>query len=264
MKKLIKKPIILAFLIIIGLIFLNSQGLLEKPKGIFFKVTAPFQKLTYQIGLKFSNSIDLLKKIKQLNQENIRYRDENQKLKGALIELKEAAQENEFLRQQLNLEESKEIQLILANVIGQDPVNSGEYLLLDKGKKDGLEEGAAVIMAGNLLVGRISEVSVSLAKVLLITHPNSRINALIQESRVKGIVRGESGLNLTMDWIASKEKIEPEQVIITSGLANLFPEGLLIGQIREVIPSQPQVFQRAVVKPAVDFEKLEKVFVIKR
>ena len=264
MKKIFKKPIILAVLIIIGLIFLNSQGLFKQPKDIFFRITAPVQKSTYQISLKFRSVIDLFKNIKQLNSLNIEYKEENQRLKGELTELKEIDQENKFLRRQMDLPEQNRGRLILANVIGQGPVNLDNSILIDKGEKDGLKEGETVIAAGNLLVGRISQVSNSTAKVLLITYPGSRVNAIIQESRVKGIVRGESYNSLIMDWIAQNEKIEFNQTIITSGLANLFPAGLLIGQIERVISSQPQVFQEAIIKPAVDFEKIEKVFVVKQ
>lgn len=262
MKKIIRQPIILAILIILGLIFLNAQGYLEKPKDVFFHLTSPGQKFIYQITLKINNFINFLKWIKELNQENIRCQEENQQLSGQIVELKEIAQENEFLRQQLNLSESEERQLILANVIGAGPTNFGEYLLIDKGQEDGVREKAVVITAGNLLVGRITQVSTSLAKVLLITHPSSRINALIQESGAQGIIRGGVNLSLTMDWISQQEKIEPGQTVITSGLAGLFLRGLLIGQVERVVSSDPQVFQQAKIKPAMDLGRLERVFII--
>src|SRR3989344_1932334 len=233
MKKIFKKPVILALLTIIGLIFINGQGLLKQPKDIFFRITAPLQKSTYQISLKFKDIIDLLKNIKRLNSQNIEYQEENRKLKGELAGLKETARENKFLRQQIDLPEQIKGQLILADVIGQSPANLGEYILIDKGEKDGLKAGETVIAAGNLLVGRISQVSNSTAKVLLITYPGSRVNALIQES------------------------------VITSGLANLFPKGIFIGQIEKVISSQPQVFKEAIIRPAADFGKIDRVFVIR-
>jgi rod shape-determining protein MreC len=264
MKKILKKPIILPFLIIIALIALNSLGILKKPKDIFLEITSPVQRFTYQTSLKFKNIIDLLKNIRRLNLENVEYREENQRLKGELVELKEVARENEFLRQQLSLSDLIKGQLILANIIGRSPANLGEYILIDKGERDNLKKGEAVITAGNLLVGKISQVSNSTAEVMLIINPGSRVNALIQESRVNGIIRGESYNSLIMDWIVQNEKIEQNQTVITSGLANLFPPGLLIGQIEKVISSQPQIFKEAIIRPAVDFEKLDRVFVIKR
>ncbi|OGZ34932.1 MAG: rod shape-determining protein MreC [Candidatus Portnoybacteria bacterium RIFCSPLOWO2_01_FULL_43_11] len=263
MKKIFKKPVILALLTIIGLIFINGQGLLKQPKDIFFRITAPLQKSTYQISLKFKDIIDLLKNIKRLNSQNIEYQEENRKLKGELAGLKETARENKFLRQQIDLPEQIKGQLILADVIGQSPANLGEYILIDKGEKDGLKAGETVIAAGNLLVGRISQVSNSTAKVLLITYPGSRVNALIQESGISGIIRGGSYNSLIMDWIAQDEKIESNQTVITSGLANLFPKGIFIGQIEKVISSQPQVFKEAIIRPAADFGKIDRVFVIR-
>ncbi|OGZ32376.1 MAG: rod shape-determining protein MreC [Candidatus Portnoybacteria bacterium RIFCSPLOWO2_12_FULL_39_9] len=262
MKKLIRKPAVLTLFIIIGLIFLNNYGLLEKPKEIFFRLASSFQKTAYRSGLWLNDFIGLLKHQERLNEENIYFLEENQKLEGIIVELKEAERENKFLRQQLNLEEKEPSRLILAEVIGQNSVNFGQGLLINKGRKDGLEEGMAVIAVGNRLVGRITRVFDSSAQVFLITHPNSRINILIQETEVKGIVKGESDSGLIIDWLDQKEEIKTGQTVVTSGLDGFFQKGLLIGWVEEVIVNQSQVFKKAKVKSAADFKRIERVFVI--
>src|SRR3989344_1947235 len=227
MKKLIRKPAVLTLFIIIGLIFLNNYGLLEKPKEIFFRLASSFQKTAYRSGLWLNDFIGLLKHQERLNEENIYFLEENQKLEGIIVELKEAERENKFLRQQLSL-----------------------------------EEGMAVIAVGNRLVGRITRVFDSSAQVFLITHPNSRINILIQETEVKGIVKGESDSGLIIDWLDQKEEIKTGQTVVTSGLDGFFQKGLLIGWVEEVIVNQSQVFKKAKVKSAADFKRIERVFVI--
>ena len=91
----------------------------------------------------------------------------------------------------------------------------------------------------------------------------SRVDALIQETRIRGIIKGKANYGLLMDWLALNEEIKPDQAIITSGLSDLFPAGLLIGRIEQVIFNESDVFKKAEIEPAVDFEKLEKVFIIR-
>jgi len=263
MKKIFHHPFILSLLIIAVFIFLNSQGWLKIPQDIFFKLTAPGQKIIHQFSLKFNNLIIFLSSINKLNQENIKLKQKNQELLNEITQLKETAQENEFLRQQIGLSNPEAKELILANVFGQNLSALEKYFLINKGEKDGVKEKATVILAGNLLVGQVIEATHSFSKVQLIIDPNSRINALIQESRVTGLVRGDDGLNLTIDLLPQGKTIEQGQTIITSGLAGFFPPGLLIGQIEKVISSEVQTSQTAEIKPAVDFTSLEKVFVIK-
>jgi len=260
-RKIFSHPFILSLLIIFGLIFLNSQGWLEIPQNIFFRLTGFGQKVSYQFSLKTDNLINFFASINKLNQENIKLKEENNELISRLVQLKEAARENEFLRQQIGLSSSEPSQLILANVIGQDLSHFEKYILINRGAKDGIKE-KAVVIARNFLVGQVIEVFNSLSKVQLIIDPNSRVNALIQESGVIGLVKSNQGLNLTVDLIPQEETVKEGQTVVTSGLAGIFPIGLLIGQISQVVSIDVQVFQKAKIKPAIDFQRLDRVFVI--
>jgi len=263
LKKIFSHSFILSLLIIVGLIFFNSQGWLKIPQDIFFRLTGFGQKISYQIALKTNDLIDFLTSINKFNQKNIQLTKENEELLSQLVQLKEMARENEFLRQQIGLVSGESPQLILANVIGQNLSPFEKCLLINQGAKDGVEEKAVVIMAGNFLIGQVIEVGSSFAKVQLIIDPNSRVNALIQESGVAGLVKSNQGLNLTVDLIPQGETIREGQTVVTSGLAGIFPSGLLIGQISQVVSIDVQVFQKAKIEPAFDFKKLDKVFVIK-
>ncbi len=263
LRKIFSHPFILSLLIIVGLIFFSSQGWLKTPQDIFFRLTGFGQKIGYQFSLKANNLINFLTSINKFNQENIQLTKENKKLLSQLVQLKEAARENEFLRRQIGLVSEESPQLILADVIGQNLSNFEKCLLINRGAQDGLKEKAIVITAGNFLIGQVIELGNSFAKIQLITDPNSRVNALIQESGVTGLVKSGQGLNLTVDLIPQGEIIEEGQTVVTSGLAGVFPSGLLIGQINQVVLIDVRVFQEAKIKPAVDFKKLDKVFVIK-
>ena len=262
MKKIFKHPLILSLLVIVALFFLNYQGLLKSPQDLFFRLFAPAQKIIYRGSLKASNFFDSINSINNLNQENAKLKQENVDFLNRIIQLKEVALENEFLREQMDLPDSGTKQLVLADVVGQDSSGSGKYILINKGEKHGVKKKAAVITAGDILVGQIIELTNSFSKVQLITDSNSRINALIQESRITGLVKGNQGLSLIIDLLPQGQNIKDGEIVITSGLAELFPKGLLIGQIQQVLFSDVQISQKAKIKPAADFNKLEKVFVI--
>jgi len=263
MRRILTHPLIVSLFVIVGLIFLNNQGWLKIPQDVFFGLTASVQKISYQFSSKVNQMAGSLALISRLNQEKIRLEEENEDLLSQLVQLKEATRENEFLRQQLAISSPESPELILASVVGHSSSLLEKTLLINQGSQDGVKEGAAVITAGNFLVGRVIGVADSSAKIQLILDPNSRVNALIQESGVTGLIKSNQGLNLTVDFIPQGENVEEGQTIVTSGLAGLFPAGLLIGRISQIISIDVEIFQEARVKPAVDFVSLNKVFVIK-
>jgi rod shape-determining protein MreC len=263
MKKLFSHPFILSLLIIAILVFFNYQGWLEAPQNTFFRLTASVQKIIYQFSLKINNFISFISSINKLDQKNNKLKQENSQLLDRLAQLQEIERENKFLREQIGLSSPEPKQLLLAEVIGQDQSNTGRYFLINKGRKEGVKEKAVVITAGNLLVGRVIEVVDSFSKVQSIIDPNSRVNARIQESAVTGLVKGDQKLNLIIDLLPQGGIIERGGTVVTSGLAGLFPAGLLIGQVQKIISFDVQISQIAEIKPAVDFDSLERVFVIR-
>ena len=112
------------------------------------------------------------------------------------------------------------------------------------------------------LVGHIHKVGANWAKVLLIIDPSSSVAALVQSSRAPGLVSGRLGQDLVMDYIPQEETVSVGDVILTSGMSGNYPKSLLIGQVLEVEQRDIDPFQRAIVRPSVNFEKLETVLVI--
>jgi len=263
MKKVFRHPLTISLLIVGLLILIGFQSWLKIPENIFFQITTPWQKIIYQISLKINNAISFVKSVNNLNQENIRLSQEKRELLSQITQLKEVVRENEFLRKQVGLTNPEPGELILANVVGQDSSRVGKYFLINKGKKDGVKEKAAVIVAGNLLVGRVTEVTDSFSRVQSIVDANSRVNALVQESTITGLVSGGQGLTLIIDLLPQRKEIKVDETVVTSGLAGDFPAGLLIGQIKNVISSDVQISQQAEIVPVLNFTTIEKVFVIK-
>jgi len=263
MKKILSHPFVLSLIIIIGIVLINNQGWLKPIKNFSYYLIKPGQNLSYQVSFKINNFFDFVGSINQLEEENRQVKQENQEFLSQLAQLREIDQENKFLREQLDLPDTKKGQLILADIIGQDSADLRRYFLINRGSKDGIKEKAVVITSGNLLIGQVFEVNGSFSKIQVITDANSRVNALIQETGTTGLVKGENGLNLIIDLLPQGQEIKENQLVVTSGLAGLFPAGLLIGRIAKVVSSDVQISQIAELRPVVEFERLTKVFVIK-
>ena len=112
------------------------------------------------------------------------------------------------------------------------------------------------------MIGRIVRASPRLAYVQLITDPESQVAAMLQQSRVRGMVAGTEAGGLVMNDILPDETVAIGETIITSAAGGILPRGLILGQIESIIYQESELFQQAVIRPAIDFRKLETVLVI--
>jgi rod shape-determining protein MreC len=189
------------------------------------------------------------------------------------IEVNALQRENEELREiegeyQLLLDlfnrarESPEFRRQTASIIGYDTSPLFRSIIIDKGSDDGVFVGMPVESARGL-VGQIYRTSNNSAMVILVTDNISSIPARLGSSRATGIVRGGGlGGSMVMDWVDLEAQIEVGEVVLTSGLGGKFPQDMAIGRIAEVERSEAELFQRATIQPAVDFDALEVVFII--
>jgi rod shape-determining protein MreC len=182
-------------------------------------------------------------------------------LKADQASKEEALRLNAALRSQLNFAQQNNYQLTGADIISQDPTNYKQYLTINKGSNSGIQKGQ-VVVSGGLVVGRITETTPGTAKVYLITDFNSAVPALDQATRATGLVRGDRGFGLKLEMVPQTDQLKEGDVLITSGFGGDYPKGLVIGTVGEVKQRAADVFQSAAVNPAVDFRKLEEVFVI--
>lgn len=178
-------------------------------------------------------------------------------------ELREIQGEYQLLVDLFNrARQAPEFQRLTASVIGQDPSPAVRSIIIDKGSADGLRVGMPVESSRGL-VGQIYRTTPNSSQVVLITDSSSAIPARLGNSRATGILRG-GGLGgvLSIEWIDLKHQVEIGEVVLTSGLGGRFPQDLVIGRVIEVDRREAELFQRAVVQPAADFDALEIVFVI--
>lgn len=161
-------------------------------------------------------------------------------------------------------EQTKDIYTMqAARVIARSPSNWTQTIVLDKGSDDGIKAGMCVISPEGL-VGRVVSVSSNSAQVWLITDREMAVGVVLQETReTRGIVEGLGESNkLHMINIPYYSKIRQGQRVITSGLSENYPKGILLGRVKKVEREKNGLLLSAVVEPVVDFDKLEEVLVI--
>jgi len=193
---------------------------------------------------------------------------ENQRLKQALEEshqrlnrLNETELANQRLRHLLGFEDDIPQPMIAARVVGKDPSPWSKTVIVDKGVRDTVREGTPVVIPEGI-VGVVVEASARYAKVLLLIDPNSAVDALVQKTRARGIVKGGDADRCVFDYVLRKHDISVGDTVVSSGLDGVFPKGLRVGRISEIVRQNAGIFQKVVVTPFVDFEILEEVFII--
>jgi len=259
-----KKYLAIVIVLILGLVFLNIIPGFTKNLGNFvFRLFSPIERFFIGTGNKISGFFDMLVSIKNLNTENNRLKQKNLELETEIVKLKEVERENQILKEGLRISIEKQLNLELAIVVGKDIQGPQEWILINKGNNNGLREDMPIISEEFALVGRISEVMPDFSKVILITNKESVVAALIEGERSQGLVKKEEKGKLFMDFIPRNEKLELAKMVLTSGMDNIFPKGILVGKIESIDLSQNQLFQKVIITPAVEFSKLEEVFIIK-
>lgn len=193
---------------------------------------------------------------------------ENENLKKTLcyaIEENEKRNEIELtnyrLRKLLNFKKNIDHQVLPAEIVGKDPSPWYQAILIDKGKSHGVEKGQPVVIPEGI-AGQVTEVLNNYSKVLLIIDQNSAVDALVQRTRARGVIKGDSTDRYLFKYVLRKHDVRIGDTIVSSGLDGVFPKGLRIGYVSEVVKPSSGIFQDVTVAPFIDFEKLEEVLVL--
>jgi len=193
--------------------------------------------------------------------ENSRLRKEVDLLRYKLAGLNEIYLENNRLKRSLAFKQNSALKLICARVIARPADNWSSGLIIDKGSTSGIRKGLAVISYLGL-AGRIVETTASTSKVMLLSDPNLGVSSLVQRSRQEGLVCGTLGNNLIMKYLPEDADIKLQDVIVSSGLNDTYPKGLLIGRVIDIGKEFSGLSRYALIRPVVDLSNIEEVLVI--
>jgi rod shape-determining protein MreC len=170
--------------------------------------------------------------------------------------------ENQRFRQLLSLRERLPARVQGAEVVAREWNGFTRGLTINRGRRDGVERLAPVIVT-NGVVGRVASVRGASSVVQLLTDPASSIGGAVQRTRAQGLVEGVAGGRLRLKLAASEEGVKVGDDVVTSGIGELFPKGLPLGRVLRVYPPTG-VFRTAELEPAVDLATVEEVLMLPR
>ncbi len=252
---------IVATIIILLLIFFAIQGWLSPLKNILWQIFKPLAKAFFWLEQKIFKAINVFTALKDLIKENNNLRQENLSLWQQVASLKEAERENKLLRQRLLFENDGK-KTLMVKVIGASQ-QAGQYLLVDKGFINGLNKGDWVVSADNFLIGYLDEVEEQVSKVILLSNSDSAINAVTQDSRASGIIKGRHGLGLALEMIPINKELQLGETVLALGKEASGGKNLAVGKVKEIIEKENELFKSALIEPAIDWSALEEVFILK-
>ncbi len=252
-------------------IFLNlsprASTQLKLALGSIFLVPFGLASSGQQLSEKAGNAIVPRKALVQQNEQ---LRRENAELKVRLQRETELERENGRLRAMLEFPKQVSWKIKAAHVIGRDPANWWRNVQIDLGKRDGLRVDSPVLTAEGL-IGRVSEVSETRSRVVLIGDPSCRVASLVyvpqnRETIDTGVITGGSSVLdesiVELGYLTKATTVKPGQLVVTSGLGGIFPKGILIGQVIDTRPVEFGLVTVARVKLAVKMNLLEEVWVM--
>ena len=222
----------------------------------------PFRLIAYNTVGKIGNVLQetgayfrLSDKVKKLKKQNAELSYKNTQLQDALLE-------NIRLRKLLDFKEENSFYLIPAEVIGQNPLSILNGFLLNQGSSKNIEKDDAVFTDKGL-VGKIVDVDEDFSSCQILLDRNCKVSAKIQRNRELGIIAWGGGAQLKLLYIAKTIKVLVGDVIITSGYSQIYPENIKIGLVVDISLETDDLFQEITVKPTVNFNRIEEVFILK-
>ncbi len=253
---------LVTILIVVGLILLALSGFLTP-------FLSNFLDPLIQVQAWFAERVQIVYEFFTIPRDVVSLQQENQELlrtvsllQTEIIQLEQDLKEADILYALLGFARGRpEETYVAAAVIGKDPSPFLQYVLIDKGSDDGVLYNMPVVTEKGL-IGRISAVTASAARVQLITDTGSMVNAVVEGAETEGVVTGSVTSDITIEMVSQEAELRPGQIIQTSGVGGNYPANIVIGQVLNVNKIENELFQSAAVQPAEDFQNLQAVLVV--
>lgn len=213
--------------------------------------------------------VERLKALRTLEQDNATLKARVEQLEAEVVARDEQAKESARLHDLLKLQTPKGVEPLVARVIGRNPDNWHQRLMLDVGEARGVKAGSVAVTRKGL-VGKVVAVSPNTAMVALATDPGSSVSVVNTRTRSAGVMQGQGDSWPALRYMEQPEKWRMGDRLITSGFGGTFPKGLVVGKIVRLknekgepgAPVQALLFPELRVATAVELDKLEEVQVL--
>jgi rod shape-determining protein MreC len=256
--------IVLILLLVFSVLSLSLKRspALSKVQGLVISLTAPGLEGLEYVGRSAKqiwqgyfalvavqrHNVEMQKKLEEYKQREVRYQ-----------EAQEALTRLEGL---LDLKRQVALPVIGARVIAYDPTLWSRSAIINQGKDQGVKDGLPVL-APQGIVGRIVGVYPEYSKVMLIVDRKSSADAMVQRTRIRGMLKGKGGNRCSLEFVPKNADVQVGDLVLASGLVGLYPKGLVFGKVTAANKKNPGVFQEIEVTPSVDLSTLEEVLVVK-
>ncbi len=257
-------PIVIV-LFAVAVVLFNTPAI-DAPRNVTARLTLPVQRFLRQVGDELRRATGIVGDASDLRARNSELEQVVAQLTVENLRLREIEAENVRLRSLLQFRDVNPSYTykggqVVGRIVANEPTSIVQSILIDIGSNNGIQPGMPVVNERGL-VGRVTDVYANAARVLLITDSSSNVNAMMQNTRLRGILRGRAGQTPIMDYLPQDQAILVGDIVVTSGEGGRFPSGIPVGQVIEVEQNDVEMFQRAVVRTTVDFDTLETVLVV--
>lgn len=248
--------------LVIGLLFMAISGFLRPVLGVVMDPFVGAQRWLSERFMAVYDFFTLPRNVTELIQRNSELENEVANLQSQIIQLQEQLSEADILYALLDFARSRPAdQYLAAAVIGRDPSPFLQYIIIDHGSDDGVRYGMPVVTQQGL-VGRVSAVTASAARVQLISDSGSSVNVTIQSQDEDALVSGSITGDITLEMVDQSVSLNEGDILLTSGLGGNYPSDILVGQLVDIQKTEGELFQTAFIQPAVDIASLRAVLVI--
>src|SRR5579859_2759079 len=260
-------------IILLGVIFLQVLGLAMQVKRANNEVQdtrliriwavgalSPFERGLVWIQNGSANLWHNYIYLRGVRAENRELKDQIEQMRLEQVRLNEDAAQAHRLQTLLAFKEQYVARTVAAQVIGSSGSDLSRVVYIDKGENAGIDRDMAVITA-NGIVGKVLMAYPSVAQVLLINDQSSGVGAILEKTRLQGVLRGTANGEVALERVMSDEQVAPGETVLTSGGDQIFPKGLPVGTVTKVGNGR-DLFLNIKIKPAADLSKLEEVLVL--
>lgn len=241
-----------------------DKGVVDSAAGTALN---PIQKVAYTINSNLKNFVDLCLNFGTVKEENKNLIAENAKLKNDLLKYSNLKEENDNLRKSLKFQqENNNYNYIATNIIGYSGGNMLDGYVVDKGADSGIKTGMVVIAADGL-VGQVTSVGSNWSIIKSILNENIAVAVKVNDTKentgiLKGYRKGTNEAEAKVENLPLTSAVKEGDTIMTSGLGMIYPKNIMVGKVKSVQDDKVNVMKTAVVEPAVDFNKLEDLYIV--
>jgi len=264
--KVSRRLIRLIITIAVGIILLiisHYIGITRPIENILSAGAAPIQRSFYNMSTRLNKWYHNKNDVGLLHEEINALEQRISILLQKQVDLEELQRENQSLKSMLEFKEQDELEVKTASIIGRTTEGLQQTYIINVGERDGMRVGLPIIVFDGIMVGKIIKTHEKTSMIRLITDNESKVAAsILNQDRTIGLVTGQYNRHMHIDMIPQGELIYEDNLVITSGIEDAIPRGLILGAVDTTMTQEGDLFQSAVIRPVISYDRIVEVAII--